>query len=127
MKQEVFKIYFEINGKKLRSANYIEKMGTGINKIKNLMLNAGLEEPKYKFDAFFTVTFKRPSAKSGGTSGGITGGIKDRLSERMLIILKTISDNVNISYLENKLNIPKRPGRLQYTYSPVISLYLQHV
>lgn len=55
----------------LHRANYIEKMGTGINKIKNLMLNAGLEEPKYKFDAFFTVTFKRPFAKGGGINGTI--------------------------------------------------------
>ncbi len=44
----------------LHRAGYIEKMGTGINKMKNLISKAGLPPIKFEFDNFFTVTFKRP-------------------------------------------------------------------
>ncbi|MCL2143052.1 MAG: putative DNA binding domain-containing protein [Methanomassiliicoccaceae archaeon] len=44
----------------LYRAGYIEKMGTGINKIRDLMEEAGLEPPTFESDYFFTVTFKRP-------------------------------------------------------------------
>jgi ATP-dependent DNA helicase RecG len=43
----------------LLRAGYIEKMGTGINKMKNLISKAGLPPIKFEFDNFFTVTFKR--------------------------------------------------------------------
>ena len=44
----------------LHRAGYIEKMGTGINKMKKLISKAGLPPIKFEFDAFFTVTFRRP-------------------------------------------------------------------
>ena len=43
----------------LHRAGYIEKMGTGINKMKNLISKASLPPIKFEFDNFFTVTFKR--------------------------------------------------------------------
>jgi len=45
----------------LLRAGYIEKMGTGINKMKNLISKAGLPPIKFEFDNFFTVTFKDPN------------------------------------------------------------------
>ncbi len=47
----------------LHRAGYIEKMGTGINKMKNLISKAGLPPIKFEFDNFFTVTFKRLKIK----------------------------------------------------------------
>ncbi|HZK10798.1 MAG TPA: ATP-binding protein, partial [Atribacterota bacterium] len=44
----------------LHRAGYIEKMGTGINKMRNLISKAGLLPIKFEFDTFFTATFKRP-------------------------------------------------------------------
>ncbi len=44
----------------LSRVKYIEKMGTGINKIKRLLKEAGLPEPEFKFTTFFTIVFKRP-------------------------------------------------------------------
>jgi len=44
----------------LHRAGYIEKMGTGINKMKNLISKAGLPPIKFEFDNFFTATFRRP-------------------------------------------------------------------
>ena len=43
----------------LHRAGYIEKMGTGINKIRALIKDAGLPEPVFEFNGFFTVIFKR--------------------------------------------------------------------
>jgi len=43
----------------LHRAGYIEKMGTGISRIKNALTAAGEPEPIFSFDSFFTVTFKR--------------------------------------------------------------------
>ena len=47
----------------LHRAGYIEKMGTGINKMKNLISEAGLPPIKFEFDNFFTVTFERPKTR----------------------------------------------------------------
>jgi ATP-dependent DNA helicase RecG len=47
----------------LHHANYIEKMGTGISKIRKLMKEAKLSPPKFAFNTFFMVTFKRPYKK----------------------------------------------------------------
>jgi len=47
----------------LHRAGYIEKMGTGINKMKNLISKAGLPPIKFEFDNFFTVTFERPKTR----------------------------------------------------------------
>ncbi|MCD4780961.1 MAG: putative DNA binding domain-containing protein [Candidatus Omnitrophica bacterium] len=44
----------------LQRAGYIEKMGTGINKIKRLVAEAGLPPVEFEFDTFFTVIFHRP-------------------------------------------------------------------
>ncbi len=48
----------------LQRAGYIEKMGTGINKIKRLMAEAGLPPVEFEFDTFFTVIFKRQKAEA---------------------------------------------------------------
>ena len=45
----------------LRRTPYIEKAGTGIGRMKEIMRNAGLKEPEFKYDEFFEVTFLRPS------------------------------------------------------------------
>ncbi|MGL4484590.1 MAG: ATP-binding protein, partial [Anaerovoracaceae bacterium] len=45
----------------LHRITYIEKMGTGIKRIKEYVLKANQPEPKFESDSFFTVTFMRPS------------------------------------------------------------------
>ena len=44
----------------LHRAGYIEKMGTGINKIRMMISEAGLKPIKFEFTRFFTVIFKKP-------------------------------------------------------------------
>lgn len=43
----------------LHRAGYIEKLGTGIPRIKQIMMETGLPEAEFKFDSFFTVVLKR--------------------------------------------------------------------
>lgn len=45
----------------LRRAHYIEKAGTGIGRMRELMEDAGLKEPEFQYDEFFEVSFLRPS------------------------------------------------------------------
>lgn len=85
----------------LHRIKYIEKMGTGISKIRRLVKEAGLPPVKFEFDTFFTVTFKRPKHKpfveekrheefgiNEGISEGINEGIKNRLLQEILYIKK---------------------------------------
>ncbi|MCK5179537.1 MAG: hypothetical protein KAR32_08395, partial [Candidatus Omnitrophica bacterium] len=37
----------------------VERIGSGIKKIKDLVKDAGLKEPKFEYDTFFQVTFYR--------------------------------------------------------------------
>ena len=67
----------------LHRAGYIEKMGTAINKMRNLISKAGLPPIKFEFDTFFTVTFKRPIRKEISFFAE-----NDKL-------LKTIDDTIN--------------------------------
>ena len=43
----------------LLRTKYIEKMGTGINRIKKVFRDNNLPDPIFKYDSFFRVTFKR--------------------------------------------------------------------
>lgn len=50
----------------------VERMGSGIERMRELMRNAGLKEPVFKMDAFFLVTFYRDprySLKAGKEAG----------------------------------------------------------
>jgi len=43
----------------LNRARYIEKLGTGIPRIRQAMQDNGLPQPVFSFDSFFTVTLRR--------------------------------------------------------------------
>ncbi|MCK5758559.1 MAG: hypothetical protein KAH14_05655, partial [Clostridiales bacterium] len=62
----------------LQRTDYIEKMGTGINRIRETMITASLPEPDFNIDSFFTVTLKRESyiERNVGDNVGINVGIK---------------------------------------------------
>ncbi|MEA1945471.1 MAG: ATP-binding protein, partial [Euryarchaeota archaeon] len=99
----------------LHRVEYIERMGTGINKIRRLMDGAGLPPVEFEFDTFFTATFRRPeSGKSEdvelepedfsvkfredfsarfneilrheGVSEGVSEGVKSRLANEIAYI-----------------------------------------
>lgn len=85
----------------LHRIEYIEKMGTGISKIRRIIKSAGLPKVKFEFNTFFTVTFTRPKArkematplseaKKFGLKFGIKFGIKGNRLQRMTGIIDTL-------------------------------------
>jgi len=81
----------------LREAKYIEKMGTGISKIRKSVAEAGLPQVEFEFDTFFTVTFARkglgekfPFTETFGVNFGVNFGVKGKRLERLVKILETL-------------------------------------
>lgn len=44
----------------LKSVELVERVGSGIERMRNAMKGAGLPEPEFEFTDFFTIKFKRP-------------------------------------------------------------------
>ena len=62
----------------LHRIGYIEKMGTGINKMQRAMKTAGLQPIQFEFGNFFSAIFKRTAhTKNGVENGTISGKIVD--------------------------------------------------
>jgi ATP-dependent DNA helicase RecG len=79
----------------LLRAGLIEKLGTGVNRIKTLIKEAHLPEPQFSFNDFFAVTFLREGSQTGGQIGGQTG-IK-KLTQKQFEILSIIKQNPHIT------------------------------
>jgi len=79
----------------LHRAGLIEKMGTGILRIHNLLQRADLPDAEYKFSDFVIVTFRREINK---TSGKMSGKTPER-------ILKIINENPSVTIVEMEHSI----------------------
>lgn len=131
----------------LHRAGYIEKMGTGINKMKNLISKAGLPPIKFEFDNFFTATFQRPKIKESIVvpetfsikldemlhREGVNEGVKARLRKEIayLNIYKSIrrSDverlfNISTATAERDLSFLKRLGLIIFKGAPKTGKYI---
>lgn len=106
----------------LQRSDYIEKMGTGIRKIYNAMLAAGLPEPEFDTEGFFVVTFKRESylksysagdrvGESSGNNvgdsvgesvGDSVGDNREALSELQEEIIKLLKENPKLAAIKLK-------------------------
>jgi len=74
----------------LQRAGYIEKLGTGVIRMKEGMLDEHLPEPEFAFDNFFVITLKRtgaPEKRSGLLELNVTGARGERI-QHILEILK---------------------------------------
>lgn len=83
----------------LHRVDYIEKMGTGINKIRLLIKEAKLLPPQFEFGTFFTVIFKRPIAdetkaisENFSVNFGANFGLKGKKLERVVKLLQMFYD-----------------------------------
>ena len=83
----------------LHRAGYIEKMGTGINKMKNLISKASLPPIKFEFDNFFTVTFKRPKMIPQKIEN-VPKNVPKNVTEIQRIIIVEMKKNNKITYDE---------------------------
>ena len=89
----------------LRRTHYIEKAGTGIGRMRELMKDAGLKEPEFKYDEFFEATFLRPSYydKNYGTydlASQKDNLFKEELNKTQIKILDLIKNNPSITQRE---------------------------
>ena len=86
----------------LHRIEYIEKMGTGINKMRRLVAEAGLQPVEFEFGTFFSAIFRRPVVEKPipageefgikfGVNFGINFGVKGERLERMVKILEILS------------------------------------
>ena len=96
----------------------VERAGTGIQRMKDSMLAAGLPLPEIKYDTFFTITLRRPPKEGGrGSEKG-----SEKSSEKILeairgnhrISAREIGEKVGISQraVEKLLSRLKREGSL---------------
>ena len=83
----------------LQRCRFVENMGTGINKIKQLCKENGNHEPIFEFDSFYTVIFNR-------VKGGVKGGVKG--NEEILLKLIFESPGKRTNELAEILETPKR-------------------
>ncbi|MFM9837663.1 MAG: ATP-binding protein [Cyclobacteriaceae bacterium] len=90
----------------LHRVGYIEKLGTGIQRIKQAMELANLPEPDFNWDGFFAVTFKRKKS----TSSFIDGlAVSTKRGERIRLILpKLFAGELDIALLGEELKILPR-------------------
>jgi ATP-dependent DNA helicase RecG len=117
----------------LHRIGYIEKMGTGINKMKKIVKDAGLPPIQFEFTTFFTAVFKRALANkkeikwtadrirsgvNGGAYGGVNGGVTGKIFagssqteiERLMKIMVLLNEKEkqNTSQLADLFHIAKR-------------------
>lgn len=80
----------------------MEKVGTGIQRIKSAMKSAELFEPEFKTKGFFSVILYRPIQFSRWLKN-----LQIKLSKNQIKILTAISDNNQITYPElgEQLNV----------------------
>jgi ATP-dependent DNA helicase RecG len=83
----------------LHRIGYIEKMGTGINKMKRLIAATGLPPIEFKFTSFFTIKFKRPVVR---TVGKISQTELLRFSEKL--VRELVGEPIN-EPIKNRLSL----------------------
>jgi len=71
----------------LQRCNFVENMGTGINKIKDLCIANNVKEPDYVFNEFFTIIFRREKINEE-INGEITGEINEEINTIRVLIKK---------------------------------------
>jgi ATP-dependent DNA helicase RecG len=55
-------------------ARQVERIGTGVRRMRELLAQAGCQEPRFKFTSFFELSLPRPRAKEGASRGASQGG-----------------------------------------------------
>ena len=74
-----------------KRAELVEKVGSGIGRMRKAMANTGLPAPMFEFTDFFTVTFKRPSTPQ------VVKKSPRKIPEKYQKILEAIGENPHIS------------------------------
>lgn len=136
----------------LHRVKYIEKMGTGINKMRRLMAEAGLPPIVFEFGTFFTAIFRRERIERAvvditekfsvkfdeilhheGVSEGVHEGVKARLVEEIAYLYThrgirrtemETSFDISTATAERDLSILKRLGIVVFEGAPKTGRYI---
>lgn len=97
-------------------ADYIEKIGTGISRIRNAVREHGKSSVEFVFTEFFTVRFSRgklsveDSTGKGDlkVDGTLNGGLNGTLNGTLNLLFEFINENpgVQASFISEKLERP---------------------
>lgn len=95
----------------LNRANYIENLGTGIQRIRKEMTAAGLPEPDFHFDDFFTIQLKRVFTPEKAIS--VSLGVSKKRQERMIYLLKQLhtTNGLEIKEVAKKYKVVEKAIR----------------
>jgi len=91
-----------------KSADLVEKVGSGIGRMRKAMKQAGLPAPKFEFTNFFTVIFKRPPTPqkiTQKTTQKTTQKILELIKENPKITRKELAEKIGISEDGIKFNL----------------------
>ena len=99
----------------LLRAGLIEKLGTGVNRIKDLIKAAKLPEPEFHFNDFFAVTFFRENVEINQTKDDAKSSAKVgvNLTDRQQEVLNLIINNNHITKPELAKLLSINPSAVQ--------------
>lgn len=82
----------------LHRIDFVENMGTGIGKIKQLLKQADAPQPRFEFGNFFTIIFPRPEKDKDGNEGEKLGEkLGKKLGENDLKVLNILKHDAKAS------------------------------
>jgi len=93
----------------LNRAGYIEKSGTGIERMRNAMKEAGMPEPEFEFDGFFTVILRRNVKVTPQVTPQVTTEVTPQVLTMLKACMKPLSreEIMEILGLSDRENLRK--------------------
>lgn len=86
----------------LHRIKYIEKMGTGINRMKEACNEAGIPEPEFDITSFFTILFRRKTSEKSGINFGLNN------TQKRIVDLVAKSGNITTQEMADKIGVTRR-------------------
>ena len=87
----------------LHRSGYVEKMGTGVSRMREILKQAKLPPPEFEFNSFFTVTFRRPVKRVPIPIGDIVlDAVHDAVREGVLdavedAVAESVRDTIHVT------------------------------
>ena len=75
----------------------VEKVGSGVPRMRELMKDAGLPEPIFSTKGFFTVTFMKRVKSNSANDGTLNGTLNDTLNDTEQFVFNSIKATPGIT------------------------------
>jgi ATP-dependent DNA helicase RecG len=102
----------------------VEKVGSGIPRMRRLMKEAGLPEPQFSTQGIFTVTFMKRAKPQSATDGTLNDRLNDRLNSREKRVFQILSETPGLRTNELSALIEVSIPTLSRTLKNLIDLEL---